>query len=324
MIHRLSPRAAKPFVKLNCAAIAESLIESELFGHERGAFTGATRRAAGPVRGRRRRHACFSTRSASCRCRSRSKLLRVLEEREVRRVGATDGQAARRPLHRARPIAISRDEVDGRSVPARSVLPDQRRHARRSRRCASALARSRARACVRARSRRLGRDARRSVHRRSIAALEQHHVAGQHPRAAQHDRARGPALVGRLVPHLPSRARVRSRAWSSGSGTRPSARVTLPDMEVARLTPDRRRSRTRSPISSASGSSTRSTSAAATRPAPLARSASLATRCSRASTRTASRGRARRDSSRRVCVRQRRLNRPSHPGNRSRCDAFCD
>ncbi|MEO8551826.1 MAG: sigma 54-interacting transcriptional regulator [Kofleriaceae bacterium] len=71
MIHRLSPRAAKPFVKLNCAAVVESLIESELFGHERGAFLDEIGELPLAVQ---------------------SKLLRVLEERVVRRIGATDGK----------------------------------------------------------------------------------------------------------------------------------------------------------------------------------------------------------------------------------------
>ena len=55
-IHQHSPRAGGPLVCINCAAISESLLESELFGHEKGAFTGATQIEAGPARGGRRRH----------------------------------------------------------------------------------------------------------------------------------------------------------------------------------------------------------------------------------------------------------------------------
>jgi transcriptional regulator with PAS, ATPase and Fis domain len=69
-IHGSSERSAKPFVAVNCGAIPDNLVESILFGHEKGAFTGATERHAAsslkPMAAR-----CFSTRSANCRCRRR-------------------------------------------------------------------------------------------------------------------------------------------------------------------------------------------------------------------------------------------------------------
>ena len=89
-IHYNSPRAGKPFIKVNCAALPETLIESELFGHEKGAFTGARRPAQGPLRAGRRRHASSSTRSATSRPATQIKLLRVLQEREFERVGGTE------------------------------------------------------------------------------------------------------------------------------------------------------------------------------------------------------------------------------------------
>ena len=55
-IHELSPRKNKPFVAINCAAIPETLIESEIFGHEKGAFTGAVERRTGCLRTRRKRY----------------------------------------------------------------------------------------------------------------------------------------------------------------------------------------------------------------------------------------------------------------------------
>ena len=91
MIHRLSPRAAKPFVKLNCSALVESLIESELFGHERGAFTGATTAHPGLLE-TGDGGTVFLDEIGELPLGVQSKLLRVLEERVVRRVGATAGR----------------------------------------------------------------------------------------------------------------------------------------------------------------------------------------------------------------------------------------
>src|SRR5579859_6284757 len=85
-VHRLSPRAGGPFVAINCAAMPETLMESELFGHEKGAFTGAVERRQG----------CFELAQhgtllldelAEMPVGTQAKLLRVLEDSRVRRLG---------------------------------------------------------------------------------------------------------------------------------------------------------------------------------------------------------------------------------------------
>jgi two-component system, NtrC family, response regulator PilR len=88
-IHRLSPRAARPFVAINCSAIPESLIENELFGHERGAFTGATERKVGLIESADK-STLFLDEIADLGAGLQAKILRVLQEREVRRVGGNE------------------------------------------------------------------------------------------------------------------------------------------------------------------------------------------------------------------------------------------
>src|SRR5215831_11591941 len=106
-IHKLSPRRQGPFHAINCAALPESLIESELFGHEKGSFTGATERSAG----------CFELAQngtllldeiGEMPAATQAKLLRILEDSKVRRLGGKN-----------------EFEVDVRVVAATNKVPEE-------------------------------------------------------------------------------------------------------------------------------------------------------------------------------------------------------
>ena len=117
-IHHLSQRRDHPFVALNCAAIPEGLVENELFGHERGAFTGAGARKIGKL-DLAHRGTLFLDEIAELPLPSQAKLLRVLEEKRFDRVGGTqlvevDARivvATNRDLRRAVEAKVFREDL---------------------------------------------------------------------------------------------------------------------------------------------------------------------------------------------------------------------
>ena len=112
-LHRLSGREREPFIAVNCAALPDTLIESELFGHERGAFTGAqtTRKGAFESAGK---GTLFLDEIGELPLAAQAKLLRVLEERQVVRLGASKPVAVPARVVAATHRDLAADVTEGR------------------------------------------------------------------------------------------------------------------------------------------------------------------------------------------------------------------
>ena len=140
-LHDLSPRRQRPFVAVNCAAISRELVESELFGHEKGAFTGADARRQGRFEAADGGSILLDE-IGDMPAETQAKVLRVLQERSFERVGGS------KPIDvDVRVIAATHrnleDEVAQAALPRGSLLPAEGRDASSCRRCASARRTSR-------------------------------------------------------------------------------------------------------------------------------------------------------------------------------------
>ena len=124
-IHDLSPRYSGPYIRVNCGALTESLLESELFGHVKGSFTGAVDNRTGRFEAAHT-GSIFLDEINSTSPKLQVKLLRVLQEGEFERVGDTPHRQGRHPdRRRDQPRPARRDR--GRPVPRGPLLPAQRR-----------------------------------------------------------------------------------------------------------------------------------------------------------------------------------------------------
>ncbi len=132
-LHRHSDRSAGPFIRVNCGALPEGLIESELFGHERGAFTGADRQKPGRFE-RAAGGTIFLDEVGELPLSAQAKILRVLQQREFERVGGTETlrsdarviSATHRDLPREVAAGRFREDLYFRLNVARIVIPPLR------------------------------------------------------------------------------------------------------------------------------------------------------------------------------------------------------
>jgi DNA-binding NtrC family response regulator len=136
-LHGLSPRRELPFVTINCAALPENLIENELFGHEKGAFTGAASRKMGKVE-LANRGTLFLDEIAEMPPPAQAKLLRLIEEKTFERIGGTQTitvevrivAATNRPLRDAVEKKLFRDDLYFRLAAFPVEIPPLRRRGR--------------------------------------------------------------------------------------------------------------------------------------------------------------------------------------------------
>ncbi len=111
-IHQLSPRAKQPFVAINCAAIPDTLVENELFGHEKGAFTGANQRKAGRFE-MAHGGTLFLDEVGEIPLTVQAKLLRALEEKKIERLGGSGGVTVNVRIVAATNRDLSQAAADG-------------------------------------------------------------------------------------------------------------------------------------------------------------------------------------------------------------------
>ncbi len=189
-LHALAPRASGPYVKVNCGNLTESIVESELFGYEKGAFTGASASRAGLIESAAG-GTLFLDEVGELPPAMQTRLLRVLEDREVRRIGASKGRAVD-----VRFVAATNRDLEAEVAAGRFradlfyrlngfvlVIPPLRERVAEVIPLALRFARK-ARA-------QLGLAGDAALKTSARAWLEASPVARQHPRAPQRDGARG-------------------------------------------------------------------------------------------------------------------------------------
>ena len=225
-LHDLSPRKGRTFVKLNCAAIPTGLLESELFGHEKGAFTGAIAQKVGRFE-LAHQGTLFLDEVGDIPLELQPKLLRVLQEQEFERLGGTQDDQGGRAAgggHEPRPGEDGRR----RPLPRRPLLPPERLPGR-----AAAPARAPRRhpaagpplhPAVRPADGPADRDHPGGGHGRPGALP----LAGQRPGAAKRHRARGHPLPGPVAPGSPRRLAACGHRRPGAGQPQP---VTLADAE---------------------------------------------------------------------------------------------